>query len=337
MEVTTQKRNPAPPFITSTLQQEANRKFGMSARDTMSVAQKLYEKGFITYMRTDSTRLSSQAIDAARNGIIEMYGDDYLFERVRNYTAKGKTAQEAHEAIRPSGSSFILPEKSGLRDREFKLYDLIWKRTIATQMAEAELEFTNVTITAINKGTSADFRSSGKKILFPGFRAYVEGSDDTESALENQEKFLPALANGDTTDLQELKSIIHQTKPPARYTEATLVKELEKSGVGRPSTYAAVISTIQDRKYARLDAKALVPTFTAFAVTALLEEHFPDLVDSSFTSNLEDKLDGVATGTQDAVQYLDDYYKGENGLRAKVDTQEDKIDPQKAKLLDLPP
>jgi DNA topoisomerase-1 len=337
VEVTTQKRNPAPPFITSTLQQEANRKFGMSARDTMSVAQKLYEKGFITYMRTDSTRLSSQAIDAARNGIIEMYGDDYLFERVRNYTAKGKTAQEAHEAIRPSGSSFILPEKSGLRDREFKLYDLIWKRTIATQMAEAELEFTNVTITAINNGTSADFRSSGKKILFPGFfRAYVEGSDDTESALENQEKFLPALANGDTTDLQELKSIIHQTKPPARYTEATLVKELEKSGVGRPSTYAAVISTIQDRKYARLDAKALVPTFTAFAVTALLEEHFPDLVDSSFTSNLEDKLDGVATGTQDAVQYLDDYYKGENGLRAKVDTQEDKIDPQKAKLLDLP-
>ena len=158
-------------------------------------------------------------------------------------------------------------------------------------------------------------------------------SDDTESALENR-KFLPALANGDTTDLQELKSIIHQTKPPTRYTEATL-KELEKSEVGRPSTYAAVISTIQDRN-ARLDAKALVPTFTAFAVTALHEEHFPDLVDSSFTSNLEDKLDGVATGTQDAVQYLDDYYKGENGLRAKVDTQEDKIDPQKAKLLDLP-
>lgn len=337
VEVTTQKRNPAPPFITSTLQQEANRKFGMSARDTMSIAQKLYEKGFITYMRTDSTRLSSQAIDAARRGIVEMYGDDYLFERVRNYTAKGKTAQEAHEAIRPSGSSFILPEKSGLRDREFKLYDLIWKRTIATQMAEAELEFTNVTITAINNGTSADFRSSGKKILFPGFfRAYVEGSDDTESALENQEKFLPALSNGDSTNLQELTSIIHETKPPARYTEATLVKELEKSGVGRPSTYASVISTIQDRKYARLDGKALVPTFTAFAVTALLEEHFPDLVDSSFTSNLEDKLDGVATGTQDAVQYLDDYYKGENGLRAKVDTQEDKIDPQKAKLLDLP-
>jgi len=337
VEVTTQKRNPAPPFITSTLQQEANRKFGMSARDTMSVAQKLYEKGFITYMRTDSTRLSNQAIDAARDGIVEMYGENYLFERVRNYTAKGKTAQEAHEAIRPSGSSFILPEKSGLKDREFKLYDLIWKRTIATQMAEAELEFTNVTITAKNNGTSADFRSGGKKILFPGFfRAYVEGSDDTELALENQEKFLPALKEGDATDLQDLESIIHETKPPARYTEATLVKELEKSGVGRPSTYATVISTIQDRGYARLDAKALVPTFTAFAVTALLEEHFPDLVDSDFTSGLEDKLDGVANGTTDPVKYLDDYYKGDNGLKAKVETQEDKIDPQKAKLLDLP-
>ena len=337
VEVNIQKRNPAPPFITSTLQQEANRKFGMSARDTMSVAQKLYEKGFITYMRTDSTRLSSQAIDAARDGIVSQYGEEYLFERVRNYTTKGKSAQEAHEAIRPSGSKFILPEKSGLKDREFKLYDLIWKRTIATQMAEAELEFTNATITATNNGTSADFRASGKKILFPGFfRAYVEGSDDPEAALENQENFLPALAEGDSTDLQDLKFSSHETKPPARFTEATLVKELEKRGVGRPSTYASIISTIQDRGYARSEGKALVPTFTAFAVTALLEEHFPDLVNSEFTSALEDKLDGVAAGTEDPVKYLDDYYKGDNGLRAKVDTQEDKIDPQKAKLLDLP-
>lgn len=337
VDVNTQKRNPAPPFITSTLQQEANRKFGMSARDTMSVAQKLYEKGFITYMRTDSTRLSSQAIDAARDGIVQMYGEDYLFERVRNYNKKGKSAQEAHEAIRPSGSKFIIPEKSGLKDREFKLYDLIWKRTIATQMAEAELEFTNVTITATNNGTSADFRSSGKKILFPGFfRAYVEGSDDTDAALENQEKFLPAMVKGDSTDLQDLQFNAHETKPPARYTEATLVKALEQSGVGRPSTYAAVISTIQSRNYCRAEGKALVPTFTAFAVTALLEEHFPDLVDSDFTSNLEDKLDGVANGTEDPVKYLDDYYKGHDGLKAKVERQEDKIDPQKAKLLDLP-
>ncbi len=337
VEVNIQKRNPSPPFITSTLQQEANRKLGMTARDAMSVAQKLYEKGFITYMRTDSTRLSSQAIDAARTGIVDQYGEEYLFERVRNYTAKGKSAQEAHEAIRPSGSKFILPEKSGLKDREFKLYDLIWKRTIATQMAEAELEFTGVTITAKNNGTSADFRASGKKILFPGFfRAYVEGSDDPEAALENQENFLPPLSERDTTDLQDLNFSSHETKPPARYTEATLVKELEKSGVGRPSTYAAVISTIQTRNYCRTEGKALVPTFTAFAVTALLEEHFPDLVNSEFTSALEDKLDGVANGTEDPVKYLDDYYKGENGLRAKVDKQEDKIDPQKAKLLNLP-
>ena len=337
VDVNTQKRNPAPPFITSTLQQEANRKFGMSARDTMSVAQKLYEKGFITYMRTDSTRLSGQAIDAARDGIVQMYGEDYLFERVRNYNKKGKSAQEAHEAIRPSGSKFIIPEKSGLKDREFKLYDLIWKRTIATQMAEAELEFTNVTITATNNGTSADFRSSGKKILFPGFfRAYVEGSDDTDAALENQEKFLPAMVKGDSTDLQDLQFNAHETKPPARYTEATLVKALEQSGVGRPSPYAAEITTIQSRNYCRAEGKALVPTFTAFAVTALLEEHFPDLVDSDFTSNLEDKLDGVANGTEDPVKYLDDYYKGDDGLKAKVERQEDKIDPQKAKLLDLP-
>ncbi len=337
VEVNNQKRSPSAPFITSTLQQEANRKLGMSARDTMSVAQKLYEKGFITYMRTDSTRLSSQAIEAAREGILKQYGEEYLFERVRNYTSKGKTAQEAHEAIRPSGSRFIIPEKSGLKDRELKLYDMIWKRTIATQMAEAELEFTGVTITATNNGTSADFRASGKKILFPGFfRAYVEGSDDPEAALENQENFLPELEENDSTDLQDLKFSSHETKPPARYTEATLVKELEKRGVGRPSTYAAVISTIQDRGYARLDGKALVPTFTAFAVTSLLKEHFPDLVDSDFTSELEDKLDGVANGTEDPVKYLDDYYKGENGLKAKVEKQEDKIDPQKAKLLDLP-
>ncbi len=337
VDVRTQKRNPAPPFITSTLQQEANRKFNFSARDTMSVAQKLYEKGFITYMRTDSTRLSSQAIDAAREGIVTQYGEEYLFERVRNYNTKGKTAQEAHEAIRPSGSRFILPEKSGLKDRELKLYDLIWKRTIATQMAEAELEFTGVTITAKNNGTSADFRASGKKILFPGFfRAYVEGSDDPEAALENQETFLPELQVDDATDLQDLNFNAHETKPPARYTEASLVKELEKRGIGRPSTYATVISTIQDRGYAKHEGKTLIPTFTAFAVTTLLEKHFPELVDSDFTSGLEDKLDEVANGTQDPVKYLDDYYKGENGLRAKVDRQEDKIDPQEAKLLDLP-
>jgi DNA topoisomerase-1 len=280
--------------------------------------------------------LSGQAINAARNEVEKQYGEDYLFQRVRNY-GKSKGAQEAHEAIRPAGSSFVHPEKAGLSGRQFKLYDLIWKRTIATQMAEAKLEFTNVTITAKKDDTEADFRSSGKKILFPGyFRAYVEGSDDPDEALENQENFLPDMDMGETIDLHDLESISHETKPPARFTEATLVKELEKRGVGRPSTYATIISTIQDRGYAQKAGKTLVPTYTAFAVTALLENHFPEIVDSDFTSSLEDKLDQIAKGEYDPVKYLDDYYKGKDGLKEKVDQREDKIDPQEARLLDLP-
>lgn len=336
VEINKKKRNPSPAFITSTLQQEANRKFGFSARDTMSIAQKLYENGLITYMRTDSANLSGQAISAARAEVEIQYGKEYLFERVRNF-GKSKGAQEAHEAIRPSGSSFVHPEKSKLSGREFKLYDLIWKRTIATQMAEAELEFTNVTITAEKDGTKADFKTSGKKILFPGFfRAYVEGSDNPEEALENQEIFLPEMKEGESIDMHKLDSISHETKPPARYTEATLVKELEKRGVGRPSTYASIISTIQDRGYAKGDGKTLIPTYTAFAVTALLEKHFPHLVDAEFTSELETKLDEIANGNYDPVKYLDDYYKGDKGLRALVDEQEDKIDPQEARVLNLP-
>jgi len=336
VEVKEQKRNPSPAFITSTLQQEANRKLGFSARDTMSIAQKLYERGLITYMRTDSANLSGQAINAARTAVEEEYGEEYLFERVRNF-GKSKGAQEAHEAIRPAGSSFIKPENAKLSGREFKLYDLIWKRTIATQMAEARLEFTNVTITAEHGDTRADFKTSGKKILFAGFfRAYVEGSDDPEAALENQESYLPEMKEGESIDMHALESIIHETKPPARFTEATLVKELEKRGVGRPSTYASIISTIQDRGYAKSDGKTLIPTFTAFAVTGLLEEHFPELVDSDFTSELEKKLDLIAKGEFDPVKYLTEYYHGEEGLKNKVDTREDKIDPQKAKMLDLP-
>lgn len=336
VEVNKKKRNPSPAFITSTLQQEANRKFGFSARDTMSIAQKLYENGLITYMRTDSANLSGQAISAARAEVEKQYGKEYLFERVRNF-GNSKGAQEAHEAIRPSGSSFVHPENSKLSGREFKLYDLIWKRTIATQMAEAELEFTNVTIIAEKDGTKADFKTSGKKILFPGFfRAYVEGSDNPEEAIENQEIFLPEMKIGESIDLHKLDSISHETKPPARFTEATLVKELEKRGVGRPSTYASIISTIQDRGYAKGDGKTLIPTYTAFAVTALLEKHFPHLVDSEFTSELETKLDEIANGNYDPVKYLDDYYKGDKGLRALVEEQEDKIDPQEARVLNLP-
>ena len=336
IDVKQQKRNPSAAFITSTLQQEANRKLGFSARDTMSVAQKLYERGLITYMRTDSANLSGQAINAARNAVKDQYGEEYLFERARNF-GKSKGAQEAHEAIRPAGSNFLHPEKAKLSGREFKLYDLIWKRTIATQMAEARLEFTNVTITASNGDTDADFKTTGKKILFPGFfRAYVEGSDDPEAALENQEKFLPEIEEGEDINLEELEYISHETKPPARFTEATLVKELEKRGVGRPSTYASIISTIQDRGYAKSDGKTLIPTFTAFAVTGLLEEHFPELVDSEFTSSLEEKLDLIAKGEYDPVKYLTDFYHGDKGLKNKVDTREDNIDAQKAKVLDLP-
>lgn len=333
----TKKRNPAPAFITSTLQQEANRKLNFSAKKTMSVAQKLYENGYITYMRTDSARLSGQAINAARSAVKQEYGEDYLFERVRNYGGKSKGAQEAHEAIRPAGSYFRKPEEAGLGGAQFRLYDLIWKRTIATQMAQAELEFTNVTIEADANGTKAEFKTSGKKILFPGyFRAYVEGSDDPDAALENQENLLPEMSEGEEVVEKGIEPISHETKPPARYTEASLVKELEDKGIGRPSTYASIISTIQDRGYCEAEGKTLIPTFTAFAVTGLLESHLHDLVDSDFTSEMENKLDKIAQGELQTTEYLQSYYGGDTGLKAKVDEQEDKIDPREARHLDLP-
>ncbi|WP_445665458.1 type I DNA topoisomerase [Fodinibius sp. AD559] len=330
------KRNPSAAFITSTLQQEANRKLNFSAKRTMGVAQKLYENGYITYMRTDSARLSGQAINAARNAVKDEYGEEYLFDRPRNYGG-GSNAQEAHEAIRPAGSYFRKPEEAGLSGDQFRLYDLIWKRTIATQMEQAELEFTNVTIKAEANGKVAEFKTSGKTIVFPGFfRAYVEGSDDPDAALENQEKFLPELNEGEEVIEEGIEPISHETKPPARFTEATLVKELEKRGVGRPSTYASIISTIQNRGYCEGDGKTLVPTFTAFAVTELLEENLHDVVDSDFTSEMEAKLDEIAKGKLDTKEYLQTYYNGEKGLKAKVEEQEDKIDPKEARQLDLP-
>ncbi|HEX6982308.1 MAG TPA: type I DNA topoisomerase [Balneolaceae bacterium] len=332
-----QKRNPSPAFITSTLQQEANRKLNFSAKQTMGVAQKLYENGYITYMRTDSARLSGQAINAARTAVEDEYGKEYLFERVRNYSGKSKGKQDAHEAIRPAGSSFKKPADTGLRGQQLKLYDLIWKRTMATQMAQAELEFTNVTIEAKADGKTAEFRTSGKEIIFPGFfRAYVEGSDDPDAALENQEKFLPELSEGEEVIEKGVEPISHETKPPARFTEASLVKELENRGVGRPSTYASIISTIQNRGYAESEGKTLIPTFTAFAVTELLEKNLEDLVDSEFTSEMENKLDQIAQGELDTNSYLSSYYKGDSGLKSKVDQQEDKIDPQEARHLQLP-
>ena len=326
------KRRPAPPFTTSTLQQESNRKLGISARETMSIAQKLYEQGYITYMRTDSVHLSDEAIAAARSCVEQKYGKEYLSPKPRQYSTKSKSAQEAHEAIRPAGQSFRTPKETGLADKQFKLYDLIWKRTVACQMAEARL--TQITLNIDVE--DAVFRSSGKRIDFPGFfRAYVEGSDDPEAALDSQEVLLPALVVGDHPECKELEALGHETQPPARYTEASLVKTLESEGVGRPSTYASIIGTIIDRGYVQMRSKALVPTFIAFAVTSLLEEHFPDLVDLSFTSKMERTLDEIAIGKAQSIPYLKKFYKGETGLETQVKVRENEIDLDTAKTINL--
>jgi DNA topoisomerase I len=326
------KRRPSPPFTTSTLQQEANRKLGISARETMGVAQKLYEKGFITYMRTDSVHLSQQAIAAARNCVEKMYGQEYLSPKSRQYSTKSKGAQEAHEAIRPAGETFRTPLQTGLKDREFKLYDLIWKRTVACQMADAQLTQIAVDVNVEN----AVFRANGKRIDFPGFfRAYVEGSDNPDAALEDQDILLPPLKVGDKPECKELEALGHETQPPARYTEASLVKTLEKEGIGRPSTYATVMGTIIDRGYVQMRSKALIPTFTAFAVTALLEEHFPDLVDTEFTSKMEQTLDEIARGGADWIPYLKQFYQGETGLKTQIDVKSESIEPAIAKTIRL--
>ncbi len=323
-------RKPSPPFTTSTLQQEANRKLGLSARDTMRIAQSLYEQGYITYMRTDSVHLSEQAITAARNCVEQMYGKEYLSPKPRQYTTKSKGAQEAHEAIRPAGNEFRLPRETGLGGLEFALYDLIWKRTVASQMADAR-----VTQIVVNlEVEDAGFRSSGKKIDFPGFfRAYVEGSDDPEAAIEDQDVILPPLQVGDSPRCKSLSALGHDTQPPARYSEASLVKMLESEGVGRPSTYATIIGTIIDRGYAQMRNKTLLPTFTAFAVVGLLEKYFPDLVDTSFTSKMEETLDDIATGEAMWLPYLTNFYGGETGLAEQVKVREKEIDPSTAKAV----
>jgi DNA topoisomerase I len=247
-------RKPSPPFTTSTLQQESNRKLRLSAKDTMRVAQNLYEQGYITYMRTDSVHLSEQAIEAARACVLEKYGQEYLSPKPRQYTTKAKGAQEAHEAIRPAGNTFRTPKDTTLAGRELQLYDLIWKRTVASQMADARQTQLSVDLQVENAG----FRSSGKRIDFAGYlRAYVEGSDDPNAAIEDQEIILPALVKGDRPDCKKLDAIDHETQPPARYTEASLVKMLESEGIGRPSTYASIIGTIIDRQYAQLQSNAL--------------------------------------------------------------------------------
>jgi DNA topoisomerase-1 len=327
-----QIRRPWAPFTTSTLQQEANRKLRLSARDTMRVAQGLYERGFITYMRTDSVHLSNQAVAAARELIERLYGDDFLPARPRHYSSKGAHTQEAHEAIRPAGAHFRTTEETGLTGRDRDLYDLIWKRTMACQMADARVTGLGVTL-AVDE---AVFRATGKRIDFPGFlRAYVEGSDDPEAALEDQEVLLPHLEVGDRPGCERLEALSHETQPPARYTEATLVKELEADGVGRPSTYASIIGTILERGYATKQGQALVPTFTAIAVTNLLEQHFHHLVDPKFTAGMEQTLDDISEGKAEWLPYLTQFFKGKEGLLQQVEAKTTTIDPAEARTITL--
>ena len=325
-------RRPVPPFTTSTLQQESNRKLRLSARETMRCAQGLYERGYITYMRTDSVHLSQQAIDASRQCVLKKYGNKYLSENPRQYNANAINAQEAHEAIRPAGEQFKTPAETELVGRDLALYELIWKRTVASQMADAKLTMLN---TEISVG-EAIFKSSGKTIDFAGFfRAYVEGSDDPSAALEQQEVILPNLLVGSSLNVVKNEIIPHETKPPSRYTEAALVKILEKEGIGRPSTYASIIGTIVDRGYAQISSNSLAPTFTAFAVTALLEEHFPELVDTTFTAKMESSLDEISSGNLEWLPYLETFYKGKNGLEIKVQKTEGNIDGKAYRQVDF--
>jgi DNA topoisomerase-1 len=327
---TTQR--PAEPFTTSTLQQEANRKLGFATKDTMRVAQKLYEEGFITYMRTDSPTLSVDALDGARKTITETFGPEYLPHQARQYSAKSGSAQEAHEAIRPA-LPFRSPDATGLSGRERALYELIWKRTLASQMAEAKKSIVNAKIAA----GDAVFTASGVRILFPGFlRVYVEGSDDPDAALDNMEVFLPPLKKDDALTPETLAAERHWTKPPSRFTEAALVQRLEKEGIGRPSTYATIIATLQDRGYVFRKDNHLIPTFTGMAVTALLESNFPQLVDYEFTSKMEESLDEIALGQHDRLGYLREFFNGKDGLSEVVTRTEKTIDATASRSLHLP-
>ena len=323
------QRKAPPPFITSTLQQEANRKLGMGSREAMRVAQSLYEQGFITYMRTDSTNLSEQALSAARKKIAELYGKTYLPDQPRVYVHKRpKGAQEAHEAIRPAGEEFVEPDSSGLKGMELKLYEMIYRRTLACQMPDSRQR----QVTARFQVGPALFVASGATVEFPGFlKAYEEGSD--EEVTEEKESKLPKLTEGDVVKCLGIESLQHETKPPARFTEASLVQTMEKEGIGRPSTYAPTISTIIDRGYVRKVGSALVPTFTAIVVNKMLTTALPQFVDLAFTSKMEDSLDEIASGDLDSVQYLKDVYLGKTGLKAIVTKKEKEVDPEEARAI----
>ena len=317
------RRSPYPPFRTTTLQQEASRKLGMSASVTMSVAQRLYENGYITYMRTDSTTLSGTAVNAARSQVRELYGAEYLPDSPRTYTSKVKNAQEAHEAIRPAGESFRTPAQTGLTGDQFRLYELIWMRTVASQMKDAVGQSVTIRLGgAAATGEDVVFSATGRVITFHGFlKAYVEGTDEGK-ATDDQETRLPQLAEGDTVAAASVTANGHETKPPSRYTEATLIKELEEREIGRPSTYASIIGTILNRGYVYKKGTALVPAWLAFSVIRLLTEHFPRQIDYTFTARMEDVLDEIAAGRKDRSTELAEFYFGTGdveGLKTLVD------------------
>jgi DNA topoisomerase-1 len=335
------RRKPAAPFRTATLQQEASRKLRFSAQATMRVAQKLYEAGYITYMRTDSTTLSESALDAARAQVRELFGADYVPEKPRNYGRAVANAQEAHEAIRPAGDVFRTPkELAGELNRdELALYDLVWKRTLASQMEDARGQTVSLRIGATSSaGEDVEFGASGTVITFRGFLAAYEPGKD-EPSDDDEERVLPHLAAGDEVALLTLEPDGHATQPPARYTEPTLVRALEERGIGRPSTYAAILSTIVDRGYVFKKGTALVPTFVAFSVVNLLERHFEQLVDFDFTKRMEDDLDRIAAGEQERVAWLTRFYFGDGsdpGLHHLVTDHLDEIDARAVNSIEIP-
>ena len=317
-------RRPYPPFMTSTLQQEAGRKLRFSSERTMSIAQRLYENGYITYMRTDSMTLSESAINAARNQARQLYGEDYVYPTARQYTRKVKNAQEAHEAIRPAGDTFATPDavRRELDNDEFRLYELIWQRTVASQMADARGTTLSLRISGqAESGQQVTFAASGRTITFPGFlKAYVETVDELAGGeADDAERRLPNLRQGQQVRAENLTPDGHATNPPARYTEASLIKALEELGIGRPSTYSSIIKTIQDRGYVHKKGSALVPSWVAFAVIGLLEQHFARLVDYDFTAAMEDELDEIASGSERRTNWLSNFYfGGEHGVEGSI-------------------
>jgi DNA topoisomerase-1 len=345
-------RRPSPPFMTSTLQQEAGRKLRLSSQQTMRTAQRLYENGYITYMRTDSTTLSETALNAARSQARTLYGDAYVPDVPRRYEKKVKNAQEAHEAIRPAGDSWRTPGELAreLSGEELRLYELIWQRTVASQMTDARGQSLTVRIAGTSTAAEvAEFTTTGRTITFPGFmRAYVEGADDPDAELDDRERRLPRLAQGQALRVDRLDPTGHATNPPARFTEASLIKTLEEMGVGRPSTYTSIIGTIQDRGYVFKKGTALVPSFVAFSVIGLLEQYFGRLVDYNFTASMEDDLDDIANGERESTPWLTRFYFGAPdagpdavrdvstaGLKSMVSERLDEIDAREVNSIPL--